>query len=235
MKVTVIHGSPRKGNTYHAAQLFLQGMKARGEVEAKEFFLPQDMPHFCRGCFTCIYRGEEKCPDAQWMQPIVASMLESDALIFTTPVYVMSASGGMKAFLDHLPYLFLLHRPRPEMFHKQAYVLSTTAGAGLRKAENTVAVPLRYWGVRRVRRMGFRMMAESWEKLPEKRRSKMEHRISRAAGRFMDSLSKKLPPPYLFTRVLFAVFRGMQKKNTYNPLEREYWKSSGWLDGKSPF
>ena len=62
MEVTVIHGSPRKGNTYEIAQKFMREMQTQGEVSFREFFLPQDMPEFCRGCFTCILRDEKLCP-----------------------------------------------------------------------------------------------------------------------------------------------------------------------------
>lgn len=235
MKITVIHGSPRKGNTYKASQIFLGAMQERGDVTVREFFLPQDMPHFCIGCCNCILKGEEKCPHEEAMRPITDSILESDGLVFTTPVYVLSASGGMKAFLDHLAYWFMNHRPRPEMFRKQAYVISTAAGAGMKKAAESVAVPLRYWGIRRVHRLGFRVLALSWDEIPEKRRLSYERKLRHSGARFADALSGKLPPPTLFTRVIFRICFLMQRGNTYNAMEREYWKSNGWLDGKSPF
>ena len=58
MKLTVIHGSPRRGNTYRAAQLFLEALKKRGQIEAREFFLPQDLPEFCRGCIACAAKKD---------------------------------------------------------------------------------------------------------------------------------------------------------------------------------
>lgn len=235
MKLTVIHGSPHRGNTYKAAQIFLDGVKKRGDVTVQEFFLPQDMPHFCCGCLNCVMKGEEKCPHAEAMRPITAAMLESDGLLFTTPVYVMSASGGMKAFLDHLAYWFMNHRPRPEMFRKQAFVITTAAGAGTKKAAQAIAVPLRYWGIRRVHRLGFRIMALGWDAIPDKRRQKYEQKLRTSGARFADSLRGKLPPPTLFTRLFFGISRMMQKGNTYNEVEQEYWKKSGWLNGKSPF
>lgn len=235
MKITVIHGSPRRGNTYKAAQIFLDGVRERGDVTVQEFFLPQDMPHFCCGCANCVMKGEEKCPHAESMRPITASILESDGLLFTTPVYVLSASGGMKVFLDHLAYWYMNHRPRPEMFRKQAYVISTAAGAGMKKAAEAVAISLRYWGIRRVHRLGFHVMALSWDEIPEKRRLNYEQKLRQSGVRFAEALRGMLPPPTLFTRVFFKICLMMQKGNTYNAMEREYWKSNGWLDGKKPF
>jgi multimeric flavodoxin WrbA len=79
MKITVIHGSPRKGNTYRAARIFLQALSKRGDVEVTEFFLPKDLPEFCRGCCSCVTRGEETCPHRQYTKPILDSMIQADA------------------------------------------------------------------------------------------------------------------------------------------------------------
>ncbi|MDF1616917.1 NAD(P)H-dependent oxidoreductase [Petrocella sp. FN5] len=38
MKIVVIHGSPRKGNTYKATKQFKEEMEKQGEVEFVDFF-----------------------------------------------------------------------------------------------------------------------------------------------------------------------------------------------------
>ncbi len=75
MKITIIHGSPRKGNTYEAANIVKEEMEKHDEIEFKEYFLPNDMPEFCRGCFSCFFKGESFCPHAKYVQPIVSDML----------------------------------------------------------------------------------------------------------------------------------------------------------------
>lgn len=235
MKLTVIHGSPRKGNTYRATQTFLEALKKRGEVEAREFFLPQDLPEFCRGCCACVTRGEGNCPHLQSVKPILDSMLESDALVLTTPVYVMSASGGMKNFLDHYPFLFLNHRPRPEFFHKKAFLISTAAGAGMKSAMKPIATSLKYWGINRVYQKGFRIFALSWDDMPPEKQEAYARQLDRCAEKFWRAVRKGDSAPYLFTRFFFFISRMMHQKGADIPLDRQYWEARGWLGGKSPF
>ena len=235
MKIAVIHGSPRKGNTYLAARKFIEALGKRGEVEASEFFLPEALPEFCRGCCSCVLRGEETCPHARYAGPVLDSMLAADALLFTTPVYVMSASGVMKNFLDHYPFLFINHRPRPEFFRKKAFVLSTATGGGLRSAMKPIATCLKFWGVNRIHRKGFRIFALSWEEMPAKKRADYGRQIDQCAEKFRRAVERGPGAPYLFTRFYFAMSRWMQKRGMSTPADRRYWQSQGWLDGGSPF
>lgn len=65
MRICIIHGSPRKGNTFKATEILKKEMQNNGKVKFAEYFLPKDMPHFCCGCFTCFEKGEDRCPHAQ--------------------------------------------------------------------------------------------------------------------------------------------------------------------------
>ncbi len=236
MKITVIHGSPRKGNSYTATQKFLQAMKEHGEIDVREFFLPKDLPDFCKGCYNCFLRDDLACPHAGYVQPILQAMLEADGLVFNSPVYVLSLSGAMKSFLDHFGFIFLPHRPRPEMFHKKAFILSTTAGAGTRSAMGVIAKSLKDWGVNRVYQRGFSMYSLSWDEMPAKRRQKFENRLQADADRFYKAVAgKKDRPPYLQTRFLYFISKQLLKGSEGNQLDKRYWKEHGWLDGASPF
>jgi thymidylate kinase len=59
--VTVFHGSPRKGNTYHATKIFMDELSKHENVHFTEFFLPKDLPVFCTGCTLCLGGKREKC------------------------------------------------------------------------------------------------------------------------------------------------------------------------------
>jgi len=236
MEVTVIHGSPRKGNTYEITQKFMREMQTQGEVSFREFFLPQDMPEFCRGCFTCILRDEKLCPHASYIQPILSAMLKADALIFTTPVYVLSASGGMKAFLDHFGFMFYVHRARPEMFHKKAFILSTTAGAGTKSAMKTIATSLKYWGINRVYSRGFVMHHIKWDAMPLKKKERYEKTLRTDAVKFFHAVSsQKRCTPYFNTRFMFFMIRKFQERAADDSVDKQYWKEQGWFGGVSPF
>jgi hypothetical protein len=49
MKITIVYGSARHGSTWNAEQLFKEEIGKKENCEATEFFLPKDLPEFCRG------------------------------------------------------------------------------------------------------------------------------------------------------------------------------------------
>ncbi len=238
MKVTVVHGSPRKnGGTRHATELFLDEMRKQGEISVSEYFMPNDLPAFCRGCAACVISGEQSCPHAEYTLPILKSMLEADALIFTTPVYVMAESGSIKNFLDHFCYLFLVHRPQPEMFSKKAFVIGTALGPTGNLAMKTIRTSLRYWCVNRVYSRCYAMMNMGWENIPERHRKKLEAKIASDAQSFyFETASGKRHAPYIFLRFIYFFVKLLRKKYAggEKSLDELHWEKYGWMD-KSPF
>ena len=132
MRITAIYSTERKSKstTYNLAQTAINELRKDDEVY--EFFLPRDMNHFCRGCFSCFEGHHEKCGGYEQIKPIVDAIDKSELIIFTTPVYAYHVPGQMKAFLDHFAYRWLVHQPNGEMTKKQALVISTAAGAGMK-------------------------------------------------------------------------------------------------------
>lgn len=88
MKITVIHGQGHKGITYTMTKNVLDSLVGLND-EVFEFFLPKDGPKFCIGCNTCFLKGEEYCPEADKVQPIMKSMEESEIIILDSPNYIM--------------------------------------------------------------------------------------------------------------------------------------------------
>jgi hypothetical protein len=121
MKTVIINGQNHKGSTYHIGKLLAD--KIGGEVT--EFFLPRDFSDYCIGCAQCFSVAADKCPHFEKQQPILKAMDEADLIILTSPVYVYHVTAPMKNFLDHQGHRWMVHRPRPEMFHKQAVCIST--------------------------------------------------------------------------------------------------------------
>ena len=238
MKIVLVNGSPRKGNTYHAAKLFFNEMTKFGEITCTEYFLPRDLPEFCIGCGKCFDKGEANCPHAKYTLPILNSMLEADALIFTTPVFVWQTTGAMKNFLDHFAHLFLAHRPRKEMFSKKAFILSTATGGLKKSAIKPVATNLKLWGINRVYSQGFIlhvMHPGTWDSMRVKHREKIEKIIRRRARKFYRMVNAKRRPPYLFTRAMFYVSRRMIRADRKNrAYDESYWREKGWMEG-NPF
>ena len=232
MKITIIHGQNHKGSTYHVAEIFLEKFKAAGEnVEVSEFFLPRDLPHFCHGCYSCI-DDESKCPYYEEKMRIMSEAEASDLLVFTTPNYCMHASAGVKAFMELTFTYWMSHRPRKSMFSKKAVVISTTAGAGAKKAVRDITDMLLYWGVPCVRTYGIAVQASSWEQVKDKKKKKIEDDMTKLAA----SVRKAKIRVGLKTKGLFFLMRMMQKGNMGSgEIERAYWEKNGWLGKGRPW
>lgn len=235
MKVVIVYGNQRHGSTYGSIQIFKEALCRLGDATFTEFFLPKDLHEFCCGCFNCIYKGEEACPHSDTTRPIREALLAADGILLASPVYVFSCSGGMKAFLDHFCCWWLPHRPQPEMFKKTGMVFCTTAGMGSGKCVGVMKDSLVFWGLKRVFSFKQAVAASSWEDVKPKTKEKMRRKIGKAAKKFYSSYKNDALRPAFKIRFLFALMRGMQKKNGYNPIERAHWEENGWLEGKKPF
>jgi len=229
MKITVFHGSPRKGNTYHATSIFMNKLQKCGNVSFTEIFLPDALPAFCTGCTLC-FEGN-KCPNAQYVAPIVKAILNADALIFATPHYgACSMSGPMKNLLDHIDFLVLNVSPRPEMFEKKAFILTT--GAGSTDAIKPIKGFLRHCGVNRVYSLGFRMFTNKWDKMPIKKQMRYEKSLRKSAQKFYRINKGR---PYISTIMYYHVTKFIMKRYVgEGNYPYDNWKARGYFK-KRPF
>lgn len=228
MKITIIHGQSHKGSTYHLAHSLAE--KLGGEIT--EFFLPKDFGQLCAGCTQCFTVSEAKCPHYEKLLPITNAIDNADVLIFASPVYVMHASGAMKALLDHYGYRFIVHRPEEKMFSKQAVCISTAAGAGMKGTNKDMADSLFWWGVGKIYCFGAAVSATSWEGVNDKKKQAYNKRLSAIAGKIKHRQGQVKPG--IKTRFMFNVMRMMQK-NGWNEADVNYWREKGWTEKKRPW
>jgi multimeric flavodoxin WrbA len=236
MKITVINGSMRHGSTWHCVDAIRQELNKYDETQVTEFFLPKDMPHFCNGCYSCFYNGEDTCPHASFIKPIVDAITQSDLVILTSPVYGFDVSGQMKALIDHLCFMWMSHRPNPMMFNKIGLTVTTTAGAGLGHTAKTMKNSLTYWGFKKVFSYKNRISAMKWSDVSAKKQARIKKDAKIFAKRIAKSVknAQRLPNP-LFRSFFFKMMTGMQKKNDWNKTDRKHWETHGWLTGGRPF
>lgn len=232
MKITAIYGTQRmaKSSTYNIAQQFIKHLSAGDTVT--EFFLPKDMPNFCRGCWQC-FTDHTKCPDFAYLKPIIDSMEEADLLIFTAPVYVYHVPGQVKAFLDHFGYRWMPHRPNGSMFKKQALLIATAAGAGTKSTLKDLKDSMVYWGVARTHTFGKNIRAADWDGVNQKMKQEIQQEVEKRAAK-IKALGEHVTPS-LKVKALFYAMRAMQKQLHYNPVDTAYWEKQGWTDKKRPW
>jgi len=123
MKIVAICGSPRKGNTYKVFDTIKENFP---EIDFKTLMLKDMNFELCRGCYSCVVRGEEKCPLKDDRDEILKEMTEAEGVIFASPSYCHMITALMKNFFDRFGYL--AHRPR--FFEKYSMSLSTCSGYG---------------------------------------------------------------------------------------------------------
>lgn len=230
MKIIVLHGQMHRGSTWHITQAVLARLPG---ADIQEFYLPKDGPDFCAGCFSCFYKGEEHCPHAAAMTPLLQAVDGADVLVFDSPCYVMGMSGQLKAFFDHMGFRFMVHRPEASMFGKVGLCISTAAGGGADRATKDMARSLFFWGVAKTFRYAQNVGASSWEEVKPALKQKIERNAARLAARVARAAGHAQPG--LKSRALFAVMRATQKGNDWNPLDRDFWESRGWLGAARPW
>ena len=219
MRVLLINATMRQQSTYHMARAVLEGLPAVPEV--REIFLPRDLPAFCTGCGNCFLKGEEACPHFQYTRPIWASILWADLLVFANPVYVYHVTGGLKNLLDHFGCHWMVHRPDPLMFKKQAVIVTAAAGAGMRSAEKDLLDTLPFWGVGNMVNCRVRTRAMSWNKIPAARQQKLLESARTLAKRVQEPGSvRQTPAGRMRFRVLGKLIGGL------TPYDKAYWKKT---------
>lgn len=228
MKIVLINGQNHHGSTYHIAHQLVD--KLQGEVT--EFFLPKDFGEFCCGCTNCFVKGEEHCPHHDKIAPITKAIIEADLIILDSPVYVYHASGSLKALLDHYGYLWMAHRPEESMFHKQAVVIATAAGAGMKSCMKDMADSLFYWGIAKIYRFGIAVAATSYDAISASKKAKIEKQTSLIAKSIIKRDGKVKPG---FKTKAFFFLMHLLQKNGWNPKDVTYWKEKGWTEKKRPW
>ena len=101
-KILGIMGSPRKnGNTHVLISKILESAQKEG-ADTKMIFLSDLIIKECDGCYSC-WKGQ-KCGKNDDMNNVYPLIINSEVLIFGTPVYWFGPTALMKAFIDRLVY-----------------------------------------------------------------------------------------------------------------------------------
>jgi multimeric flavodoxin WrbA len=101
-RILAIMGSPRRnGNTHILVSKIIEGARAGGAF-VDEVFLDDLTIRECDGCHAC-WKGKE-CSKDDDMRAVYPAIIQSDVIIFGTPVYWYGPTALMKAFIDRFVY-----------------------------------------------------------------------------------------------------------------------------------
>lgn len=116
MKVLAVNGSPRKTwNTATLLQKALDGAASRG-AQTNLIHLYERNFKGCISCFACKARDGEsygRCAVQDELTPILKMAAEADAWLLGSPIYIGSATGEMKSFLERLAFPYLTYTDPP--------------------------------------------------------------------------------------------------------------------------
>ncbi|MEA4972547.1 MAG: flavodoxin family protein [Candidatus Metalachnospira sp.] len=231
MKITVINGTEIKGCTYHIKESFLEELRSGNDIT--EFYLPKDLPHFCCGCKTCFLKSEHLCPHAEYVEKIWSSMLESDLMVFASPVYALRTTAQMKSLLDHLCVHWMVHRPDERMFLKKAVILTNAIGIFNGGAQKDISTSLVWLGVSNISKLGIGLLESVfWDELSDSRRNIIIEKTKKLARRYRNNydVRKGLKVSFLFavSKKMHQMVLVSEKEKTLSA-DNQYWVDNGWV------
>lgn len=104
IRILACNGSPRKnGNTETVLDAFLAGAAEAGAETKKIRLVELDFKR-CRGCNACHKKGI--CVITDELTPLFDEILQSDILVLASPIYSMTVTAEMKAFIDRGQFLW---------------------------------------------------------------------------------------------------------------------------------
>ncbi len=101
MKITIFNGSPRKENTTAMAEAFVKGAQAAGH-EAEIIQVGKMKIAGCLACEFCHTKGEGKCIQKDDMEKVIPALLDSDMIVFATPIYYFGMTAQMAAAMQRM-------------------------------------------------------------------------------------------------------------------------------------
>lgn len=235
MKIVCVVSSARQnGNTERIVKLMENQLvkiaDKNTELTIEHVSLYKQDIRICRGCRVCFEKGEDHCPVRDDLRDIKDKLMDADALILASPIYVEDVNGIMKNWIDRMAYN--CHRP---MFHGKCAILITTSGAGASgRSLCTMKNALTSWGYHIVHMTNFRMGALMADQQIEE---KYIDTITHCAGLLIDSVKKKRAYRPSFRSLLSFHIQQKYYRTSKNAgsLDRSYWQENGWLNKNASY
>lgn len=223
-KIAAVNGSPHAGigNTAMMLQM-LQGPLAEEGFELEVIHLAEQKIDYCVGCALCLEKG--KCWRQDDYAQLAAQLLDAEAVILASPVYIMHVTAQMKAFLDRS--LGLGHKPRPTW--KPGLAVSVSAGMGESLVADYLAGVLGIFGAFSVGKLTA-IAAGPGEFLGKETILARAEDLARDLAR---AIKEKRRYPATDRNLLFYQFMGnlVKKYKEFMKDDYKHWQELGLFDG----
>ncbi len=138
-KITILNGDMEDENSEFST--YMEGLSERLNINnsCKIFHLSQMNLHYCTGCFSCWWKTPGKCAVKDDAEDIFRSVINSDLVIFASPLIAGFTSSVLKKIMDRLivllhPHIILSHG---ECHHAKRYEKYPKLGLVLQKEDCT--------------------------------------------------------------------------------------------------
>ncbi len=122
MKIAILNGSPRKENTAAMVEAFRQGAEAAGH-EVEVLHVGKMKINGCLACEYCHGKGAGKCIQKDDLEKIMPAYLESDMVVFASPIYYFAPTAQLEAAWQRVYCI-----GKPAKASKAALLLSSASG-----------------------------------------------------------------------------------------------------------
>lgn len=227
MKKIIAYIGSRRGtdsNTYKFIKEILD--KTKQKLDTVEYeIITADKVNItpCKGCGVCFDKSQCCIDNSDDMGSLRGKLIDSDFIIFGTPVYAHNVSGDLKTVFDRSAYWMHIMR----LHGKGSMVLSTTSTNGHTTAIDYMSKIMHYYGTKLVAKYNCavnypnQLFNEEW----------MNH----TSDLLSDEIIKALNSPIKSDKNLENVFKSMKiimsmyKENDILNGELDYWEKSGLI------
>ncbi len=132
MKITILKGSPRPNGNTNALTDVVEARLREDGASVKVFSLPDMDISPCTACRSCQQDWTKvSCRREDDFGIIADSVMGSDLILISTPIYSWYCTPPMKALLDRMVYAFNMYYGEsrgPSLWKGKALALLTTCG-----------------------------------------------------------------------------------------------------------
>jgi multimeric flavodoxin WrbA len=141
MKIAVLNGSPRAENTAAMVKAFADAAQEAGH-EVEVLHVGKMKIAGCLGCNYCHTKGEGKCIQQDDLAKLMPAYLESDMIVYASPIYYFGMSAQMAAAMQRV---FCIGKPAKAS--KAALLLSSGSPGVYEGAIATYKMAISYMGM----------------------------------------------------------------------------------------
>lgn len=163
------------------------------------------------------------CPD-----PCCHGTVRADHLLH--PNLCVPCSGTDENTAGSFRVSLAVHRPDLSFIKKQAVVINTAGGGGMRSTVREIKDSTDYWGIARTHILSQKVWDHDWTDLPASFRRSAERKVVRTA-RNVRRRAEHLTPSFK-VRCLFICYQFLHKKQKMSAIDDAYWLEKGYVTGK---